>query len=191
MGREHGALRAKTYYRTPGDSQQIRLLLRPPSDVQDAEYRAHLWIVSEGAPPKFTAKSQDNKQEIRLAVQPAITLPVFVRYGALDASASISDAVLKKTGDGLNVTFTLNREGNRSIYGDFDFVCADGAQEVVLRQVRGIAVYMEIGRRFLNYDLPLSESGLSDCNNVKISYRSDPDDPQFEGKVLAEASVSK
>ena len=29
-----------------GGSQQIRLLLRRPSDIQEAEYRSHLWIVT-------------------------------------------------------------------------------------------------------------------------------------------------
>lgn len=175
----------------PGDSQQVRLLLRPPADVQKAEYRAHLWIISEGDPPTFVAKPDSSKQEVRLAVQPAITLPVFVRYGDLDATASISDVKTENIQGGLKIAFALNREGNRSIYGDFDFMCADGAQEIMLRQVRGVAVYTEISRRFVKYEIPFNQSTVSDCKNIKITYRSDPDDPQFQGKVLAEATVTR
>ena len=174
-----------------GGSQQVRLMLRRPKEIQEAEYRAHLWIVSEGKPPVFDATPDGNKQEIRLAVQPAISLPVFVRHGALDAKASISDAVLKSGKEGLNISFSINRDGNRSIYGDFDFACVDGGKETILRQARGIAVYLEIGRRLLSYDLPLGPETVNSCNTVKVTFRSSPNDPQFKGETLAETTVSR
>ena len=174
-----------------GGSQQIRLMLRRPKEIQEAEYRAHLWIISEGKPPEFDAKPDGKKQEIRLSVQPAISLPVFVRHGAMNAKASISDAVLKPGKDGLDISFSINREGNRSIYGDFDFACVDGGKETILRQARGIAVYLEIGRRLLSYDLPLGSETVNSCNTVKITFRSSPNDPQFKGAILAETTVSR
>jgi len=171
-----------------GSSQQIRLLLRRPSDIQEAEYRSHLWIVTETKPDKFDVQAKHGEQMIKLAVQPAISLPVFVRHGKLNATASISDTKLSKTPKGLKVNFTLNREGASSIYGDFDFVCKDGVQDAVLRQVRGISVYTEISKRYLDFDIPLNEG--ESCNNVAIEYRSDPSDRQHKGATLATASAS-
>jgi len=174
-----------------GGSQQIRLLFRRPKDLQETEYRAHLWIISEGTPPKFDPNPDPNKQEIRLSVQPAISLPVFVRNGDLNATATITDAVLTPAEGGLNISFALNREGTRSIYGDFDFVCKDGGKETILKQVRGIAAYMEVNRRLLSYDLPLDETTTQSCGTVGITFRADSDDPQFKGETMAEAVVSR
>ncbi|HBR68034.1 MAG TPA: hypothetical protein DEA55_01515, partial [Rhodospirillaceae bacterium] len=72
-----------------GGSQQIRLLFRRPADLKDGEYRSHLWIVSETPPESFDTK-EAGKQAVRLAVQPAISLPIFVRAGKLEAKASIT-----------------------------------------------------------------------------------------------------
>lgn len=173
-----------------GASQQIRLLLRRPKDMQEAEYRAHLWIISESTPEAFTADpSKRSKQSIRLAVQPGISLPVFVRNGELEVEATITDAKLARNEKGLNVSFNLNRTGNRSIYGDFDFVCTDQGKDLVMQQVRGIAVYNEIQHRKMRFNLVGSET-INTCKNVKIVYRADPNDANFRGKTLAEASAS-
>ncbi|MCB1532181.1 MAG: hypothetical protein KDJ35_04850 [Alphaproteobacteria bacterium] len=174
-----------------GGSQQIRLLLRRPSDLQTAEYRSHLWIVTETKPEKFDIQTDSKDgQAIKLAVQPAISLPVFVRNGALQASASISDAKLTRTGGGLKASFVLNREGNESIYGDFDFICTDSGQNKVLKQVRGISVYPEISKRYLDFDIGLGPETATSCNSVNILYRADPDDPEFKGKTLAQSTVT-
>ena len=174
----------------PGGSQQIRLLFRRPADLKEAEYRAHLWIVSEAKPEAFSTSDGDSEQSVKLAVQPAISLPIFVRNGELTAKASISNPKLVQKSGMLNASFTLNRTGTRSVYGDFDFVCADQGNDVVLHQVRGIAVYMETQSRNLDYDIPLSPQTATSCNSVNIIYRADPKDSDFKGKVLAQATAS-
>ncbi len=171
-----------------GGSQQVRLLLRRPADIQETEYRSHLWIVTETKPDRFNIEQDVDGQSIRLAVQPAISLPVFVRHGNLSATASIGSPKLVKTAEGLNVSFTLNRQGTSSIYGDFDFTCEDAGNNSVLKQVRGISVYTEIERRFLDFDIPLAQAQT--CKNVGIEYRADPSDPDHKGATLATAAAS-
>ena len=173
----------------PGRSQQVRLLFRRPKDLQEAEYRSHLWIVTETQPEIFDKDKEDGKNSVRLAVQPAISLPIFVRNGNLTASASITDLKMSKAGGNMKVSFVLNRQGDRSIYGDFDFVCSLGGKELVLHQVRGISVYTEINKRYLDFDIPLTGEAQS-CNNVHVMYRSEPEDTLFKGATLAEASAS-
>lgn len=175
----------------PGSSQNIRLFFRRPKDIEPVEYRSHLWIVTETKPQGFEdrQKAGKDKQVIRLAVQPAISLPVFVRVGALPVEASITDAKLTKPGkDELRISFVLNRKGSRSIYGDFDFTCLSGADKAVLRQVRGISVYTEVDKRALSYELPLTADQTA-CDSVAITYRADTADPDFSGKVMAESSA--
>lgn len=173
-----------------GGSQQVRLLFRRPADLKDGEYRAHLWIVSETKPEAFTTQEGDQNQSVKLAVQPAISLPIFVRIGDLTAEASISDATLTQKSGMLNASFVLHRTGTRSIYGDFEFICADSGNNVVLHQVRGIAVYMETDHRNLDFDIPLSTQTAPSCKTVQIIYRADPKDKDFKGKVLAQTTAS-
>ncbi len=173
-----------------GSSQQIRLLFRRPANLQEAEYRSHLWIVEEGKPDAFVADSSQTKQQVRLAVQPAISLPIFVRNGNLKVETSITGASLAKTNEGLKVAFTLNRSGNRSIYGDFDFVCTDAGSNTVLKQVRGIAVYTDTEHRNLDFDITKKDGVSTSCDSVKVVYRADPNDRDFGGKLLAEATAT-
>ena len=174
----------------PGGSQQIRLLLRRPKDIQNAEYRSHLWIVSEAKPAAFEADPANQAQAIRLAVQPAISLPIFVRHGDLQSTASITDAKITRTAEGVKLSFNLNREGNRSIYGDFDFTCNAGGEELVLKQVRGIAVYTEVGSRALEFDIPMAENRAANCAAINITYRADPNDPDAIAQTIAQATAT-
>ena len=173
-----------------GGSQQIRILLRRPKNIEDGEYRSHLWIVTESKPDQFKLTQQaDGQQAVKLAIQPAISLPIFVRIGKLSAETSISNAKMNKTNEGLNVKLSLNRDGDKSIYGDFDFVCTDGGKNIVMKQVRGIAVYTEIPRRNLSFDIPYSETKLKSCSAMDVVFRADVDDPVHKGAVLAQTSV--
>ena len=169
-----------------GSSQQVRILLRRPSGIEEAEYRSHLWILTESKPGEYQLHANNNQQAIRLAIQPAISLPIFVRHGELKATGSISDASMKRTPNGLRVSFTLNRTGNRSLYGDFTFICKDEGEKV-LHQLKGISVYTEIEKRYLDFNIPLKGNS---CKKVSIEYRSDPQDAQFQGATIAEATVS-
>jgi P pilus assembly chaperone PapD len=173
-----------------GGSQQVRLLFRPEADMKEAEYRAHLWIVTETRPAAFdAAQANPQGQSVLLAVQPAVSLPVFVRHGDLTASTTISDLKAGKTGNELSTSFTINREGNRSLYGDLDFICKSGGTDLVLYQVHGISVYTEVKRRVLDYKFPLDTPEKQACTNMEVVYRADPDDMLFKGDTLAQASV--
>lgn len=174
----------------PGGSQQVRLLLRRPKDLQEGEYRAHMQIVTEVEAQPYEEDPNPTKPSIQLTVQPAISLPVFVRHGKLSAEANITNAKLFKTEKGLKVTLTLNRTGNRSVYGDFDFICSDGGENKILREINGIAVYPETTHRDLTFNLELSDTTVANCSNVDVIYRADPDDSQYSGKVLAQATAS-
>lgn len=174
----------------PGGAQQIRLLLRRPKDIEKGEYRSHLRILKEIKPQPFEKDLPANQPNIQLRVQPGISLPVFVRHGRLEAEANITNPKLTKIEGGLKIAFRVNRTGERSVYGDFDFVCNDGGQQKILRTVRGLAVYTETEYRDLHFDIELSDSTAANCSVVDIIYRADPNDSQYSGRVLAQANAS-
>jgi len=175
-----------------GGSQQIRLMLRRPRDLVEGEYRSHFWITPEAQVQKFSAGDAPSKGEsaVQLSLLTGISLPVFVRHGNLTASGNITDAKLSPSDPKMSLTLTLNREGNRSLYGDFDFTCLFEGKETVVHQVRGIAVYHEVTKRFIKFSLPYPEAGASACPQLRVEYRADRTDSLFKGQTIAETVVS-
>jgi len=173
-----------------GASQQVRLMLRRPKDLAPGEYRSHFWIQPEAEAVKFDPNpdAPKDKPSIQIKMLTGLTLPVFVRNGNLSASAGITNLKMAVAGGELHVTFDLNREGNRSLYGDMDFVCMGGGGETIVKQLKGIAVYTEITKRSMKYDIPLPEGGAGACQKIKVTYTAEKDDPLFKGKVMAEAA---
>ena len=178
----------------PGAVQQVRLMLRKPKDLAEGEYRSHFWIQPEAQSAKFAPLKESEKNPdtptVQIKMLTGMTLPVFVRHGNLNATASITDAQLQKEGDKLKVSFVLHRDGNRSLYGDVDFVCTGGGKETIFRQIHGIAVYTEVSKRHLEFDGPIPEGGAAVCSTMKITYRADKEDRLFKGASLAEAAVA-
>lgn len=177
----------------PGASQQIRLMVRKPKDLADGEYRSHLWVRPEESAIKFDTPADvtTNAPTVQIKMLAGITVPVFVRQGKLTSAASITDAKLARLGSNqLNVSLTLNREGNRSLYGNFDFVCLSGEGEKTIHQVRGIAVYTEIARRTLDFTMPVPAQGAEFCTSMRVTYLSDPQDPVLKGAKMAEVVLA-
>ena len=179
----------------PGGTQQVRLLLRKPADLPEGEYRSHFWIQPEAESVKFappTAEQEEaakTKPMVQIKMLTGITIPVIVRHGKMSVKGTITDARVSRDADGknMNVGFTLNREGNRSLYGDFKFICNGNA---LAKQIRGIAVYTEVNKRFMNFSVPYPEGGAASCGTMKIEYTADEDDLDLKGATLAVAEAT-
>ena len=173
----------------PGGSQQVRVLLRRPRDLEPAEYRAHLWIVTEEQARDFEPDGQGTGQtSFKLTMMPALTMPIFVRHGDLEASAKITDLKVGKVDAEHNeISLVLHREGTRSLYGDLKVTCSSG---YVARQIRGIAVYPEVAKRFLTFDVKVPAERASECSSVRVEYIADKNDSLYAGKVMASMDAS-
>lgn len=175
----------------PGASQQIRLMLRRPKDLAEGEYRSHFWIQPEAPATKFTpdqAQKPPKGSSVQIKMLTGMTVPVFVRNGNLAASVAISDvSTAPDPKGGTNVKMTIRRDGNRSVYGDLKFFCANGGGKPQ-HEVKGIAVYTDVTARHLDFTVPNPE-GASCAGPIRIQYTSEEDDSQFKGAVMAEAST--
>lgn len=176
----------------PGRTQQVRLMLRRPRDLQDGEYRSHFWVQPEEQATAFNPDADQQTttgQAIQITMLTGLTLPVFVRAGEMTVSGRIDNARVVTEGDRPVVRYTLHREGNRSLYGDVEVTCRAGGQEIVATSVRGIAVYTEVDKRQVTHALrSLPQGG---CTNMKITYTATSDDPFYKGELIAEAPVSQ
>lgn len=176
----------------PGGSQQVRLMLRKPKDLADGEYRSHLWIRPEAESVKFTPNpaANPNQPSVQIKMLAGLSFPVFVRQGKGDASGSITDVKFTQGDQKLRVDLVLHREGNRSLYGDFDFICTGGAEEKIVHQVRGVAVYIESAQRNLDFHFNVPKEGTGICKTLRVTYTADAKDTVFSGKKIAEATAT-
>lgn len=173
----------------PGQAQQVRLMVRYPRDLPDGEYRSHFWIHEEAAARDFdeTLKPEGEKATaIKLEMLTGITMPVFVRKGKLEATATIEDLSAKLQDDKILISYKLTREGNKSLYGDMEYTCTGGAKELTLATIRGVGIYTEVDHRNMRLSVPAAEGGLQACPSLKVTFR----DEDEEGKVLADATAS-
>ncbi len=136
----------------PGESQTIRMQYRKPTDLKDGEYRSHLYFRAEkevSALGMNTASSDTTKMSVSITPVFGISIPVIIRNGNLDYKMSLSDAKLTTVNDTIsNLTFNINRTGNRSAYGNLmvEFVPAVG-KSFVVGLANGVGVYTDLSAR--------------------------------------------
>lgn len=156
----------------PNQPQAIRIGVRPPADLPDGEYRAHMLFraIPDAVPPVPSAA----RGGVSIALTPiyGIAIPIIVRKGALQAKATLSDARLTHDANGPALSFAVTRSGTRSIYGVIR-VTRPGASKPLL-EARGIAIYAEIDSRTVT--LPVEPAVAAQlAGPVRIEYLEDPD----------------
>ncbi len=172
----------------PGEQGEVRLTVKNIETAAQGEYRTHLWVRAERV--AAAADAEVKEKGTRLSMFPAISLPVFIRIGEMTAAAEIADLnrVLKE-GGGEKLEMTLKRQGNSSVFGDFEFICLDGEKETMVKQVGGIAVYPEVSQRKLSFALNVPETMKDACKSLRVDYKSRPDDRFFKGALISSAKV--
>lgn len=177
----------KSVVLAPKEAQIVRLQARMPSDLAEGEYRSHLYFRSAGEQKAigFEAEGADGLG-IQLIPVYGVTIPVIVRLGESDSSVRLENLSLIEE-DVPALTFSMNRSGIHSTYGDIEVKHIDeNGFERILGLVRGVAVYTPLIQRFMsvpfNKDQVLPTSGT-----IRVEYAS-----VANGKrtVFAEASIS-
>ncbi len=132
----------------PGQPQQIRLSLRKPENIADGEYRVHMLfraIPEEGI--EQLAANAGESQGIAIQLRPiyGVTIPIFIRHGAIDAKANINNVSQTVVDGQPMLAVNIGRDGKKSVYGAIK-VLQSGAKKPV-GYVRGVAVYPEVNQR--------------------------------------------
>ena len=170
----------------PHQPQAIRIRAIPPQGLADGEYRVHLLFRAiPPANPVVQPASVDTEKGVRFQLTPVygVTIPVIVRLGNLQATASIQHVHLdRKDGKSL-VEMDITRSGKRSTFGEVR-VLKPGAKAPIAIQ-KGVAVYTEIGIRHVA--IPVDEARLADAAGpVTVQYVETFDDGS---NVIAETQA--
>lgn len=133
-----------------------------------------------GAATTTASDANDGALSIQLIAVRSITIPVIVRVGTLDSSASVDSAALTSKADNLMV-IKLTRAGTRSTYGDLRLTIAGEANPVY--NVRGIAIYTPNTDRDVLLPLPADIKAKLVGRDVRIDYVSS--DPKAPGLIAS------
>ena len=134
--------------------QTIRIVARKPKDLAPGEYRSHM--VFRRLPNQQSILDSQASDNLTLSIQPIVevTIPVIVRHGELTASIELSNAELVQSETETLLRVSINREGNRSLYGNLNVeaVTAEGSR-LPVAEARGISVYYPNKKRI--FEIPL------------------------------------
>lgn len=158
----------------PGEAQVVMLQHRRKSDMQEGEYRSHLYFRSE---KNYTALGNEKKDTLKaLSVELipifGMSIPIIIRSGEVSAIATLSDLKLEKQ-QNTQLTFTLNRKGNSSIYGDFtvEYFPVKG-KSYIIGAMKGVAVYTNINKRYISIKLNKTPGINLNKGMLKLRYTS-------------------
>ncbi|MEI6061486.1 MAG: molecular chaperone [Bacteroidota bacterium] len=130
----------------PNGSQIIRMQYRKMPDMQNAEYRSHVYF--RAVPTEKPLGSDETTKDstaigVKLVPIFGISIPVIIRNGDLDLQVNLTNLKLDLKSDTVpNLSVTFVRSGNKSVYGDLSASWVSAQKEPVeVGIVRGIAVY--------------------------------------------------
>lgn len=139
----------------PNQPQAIRIGVRAPAGLADGEYRAHMLFRAIPKVESITESVNIQNEGLSIALTPiyGVTIPIIIRRGQLQATASLSNGRLETLESGEKaLAFDLQRTGTGSVYGEIR-VTRQGVAEPLM-VARGIAVYPELDGRTVRLNIP-------------------------------------
>ena len=134
----------------PQGKQSIRLSLRRPENMPDGEYRTHLRMQRMAAPETEGGRAIRAKVGINVG----FSVPVILRKGVYDATATISEFKYKPAGtaaekDKAQAEMYLVRGGKYSTLGKLEvFWTPPGGEEKKVGELNGVNVFTDVQKRW-------------------------------------------
>lgn len=143
----------------PGGAQAIRLLVRKPAGLAEGEYRSHLVVRKIPILEKdgIEAIQEPRATSARIIANPGMAIPVIVRHGQLESTATLEDVRIEVADDAhfpYTLSLRLNRWGSGTFYGDLLVGFRDGEELDVVAKRQAVAVYDGLTHRNLRIPLP-------------------------------------
>jgi len=177
----------------PGQAQVVRLLLRKSPNLKPGEYRSHLQFREVPADSGQSIKGAiKNQKGLNINIIPivAISIPVIIRHGKLEASTSLEELKFTPAKDNPQsgqLDMLIKRTGNSSVYGNFVVSLDQGkGEDIIVGKVNGIAVYTPNAQRRFSIHLQAPDGAKLDHGTLKVKYSIPPD---AGDKLLAESSL--
>jgi P pilus assembly chaperone PapD len=178
----------------PGTAQVVRLMIRKPEGLADGEYRSHLHFEKLPEAGELASSVEPDKDGLKIGVVLktliGASIPVIVRHGACEGSATLAGLALqpREAGKAPLLAFVIERHGNSSVYGDLSATFTPrGAAGQVVGKAGGVAVYTPNPLRRAMLPLQLAAGAALAGGELRLTYR---ERPEAGGKLLAEAALA-
>ncbi len=142
----------------PNEAQVVKVQLTRTNELQEGEYRSHIYFraVPKKVPLGEEEKLRDSTTiSVKLTPIFGITIPALIRRGTSTARVTITDLAFETAEDNQpSVSFTFNRTGNMSVFGDIvvEHISTQGTITKV-GAVNGVAVYTPNKSRSIQLNL--------------------------------------
>ena len=138
----------------PGEAQVVALQFRRKADMAAGEYRSHIYFRSEkNYKPLGMGNSDKDTTTLSVQLIPifGMSIPVIIRTGAVNVSAALSDLKLDNQQNTIqNLSLTIHRTGNISLYGDIVIQYAPvQGKPYQIGTAAGVGVYTNINKRYV------------------------------------------
>ncbi|RFM33717.1 molecular chaperone [Chitinophaga silvisoli] len=178
----------------PKEAQVVKVQLQHTADLDTGEYRSHIYFRAvPKQQPLGDEKQLDSPQTISIKLTPVfgITIPVIIRVGKNNASASMSDISLTMEDTIPKLNLTFHREGNMSVYGDLsvDHISPSG-KVTPIGSLKGVAVYTPNRARQLHVALARVSGVNYHSGKLRLSYLEIPTQMNAKVEVLATSEIS-
>lgn len=145
----------------PNGKQRVRLALRRPADLPEGEYRAHLQLKNLARQSIMNTETKDN-MAIGLGMQVGVAIPVIIRHGKYDATASIGKpSFIPAQGNTPPlIKFYITRKGKFSTNGRLRVYWhpPGGGEEKLISELNGFNIFHEVPGR--NVKMPLRVASI-------------------------------
>ncbi len=156
-----------------GSTQTVRLQVRKPEHLAPGEYRSHFLFraVPDDSPEPKPAADVEPRIGISIKAIYGVSIPVILRHGPVQAKGSLSELRLGQGPERQVLSFQINREGNRSLYGDLQATWRPrGGKPVPAGRLNGVAVYANLPLRKLSLALSDLKGQTLGSGTLKVSY---------------------
>jgi hypothetical protein len=179
----------------PGKAQTVRIMVRKPAGLAAGEYRSHLQfdrVADAAGAANLENLAKPTEGEISIVLQALVgaSIPVIVRHGETRVTTTLTDLTLESDpgkDKALFLSFTLKRDGTRSVYGDLVATFTPvGAGPLEVAKVTGVAVYVPNALRKSKLPIKLPVGVALKKGTLTLRYL---DRPEAGGKVMAEAKL--
>ena len=156
----------------PGEGQIVMLQRKRNLTLNDGEYRSHLFFRATTDNNALAEAKSDDPESIGVSITPlfGFSIPIIIRSGKINVTTTLTDLKITDI-NAPTLSFTVNREGNISIFGDFlvEYL-TDKGESFTIAKMSGIAVYTSVKRRFISLKLENTSNLDLTKGSLKLSY---------------------
>jgi hypothetical protein len=138
--------------------QTVRLVVRPPSDLQKGEYWARPSIVSRTVVQ--LGKTENIEKQVQIKMEMKIFISLNYRNGEVETGIEIKSLKARKEKNKMYILTDLSRKGNSAFLGNMVTRIKDKNGKVKKEKAQDIAVYYNLLKKV---ELDITDINLEQC----------------------------